>query len=706
MGEDKLKTLKNYKTPILIFLSGFIIFPVIANDITPPKANKEIVTFHEHGHDRIDPYHWLKQRENPQVLAYLKAENDYTHQQMKHTETLQHTLAEEFKNRIKQDDSTVPYRRGNYYYYARYEKDKSHPIYCRKKASLDNPEEIILDVNLLAKGHDYYDVDALRVSPNEKLLAYAEDTQGRRKYTIKIKDLTTGQDVKAPIIDTTASFEWANDSNTLFYTKQDPVSLRSNRIYQHKLSSPNKDKLIYEEKDVTFFCEISKTKSNQYLLIGSYKKETSEYRFLEANHPDNPFILFSPRIDGREYYIDHHQNHFIIRTNDKAPNFKLMQCQLDKTNFQYWQPFIPYDPSVYVENFQVFDDFLALSLRKNGMIQINIHPFNKASYDIAFDEPDYDVSVIETPEMSSNNVRFSFSSLKTPNTIYEYNTQTHQKVLKKQQEVLGGFDTKNYLTQRIYAKAQDGTRIPISIVYRKDKFVKDKNPLLITGYGSYGLSYDPTFNPYVISLLDRGFVYAISHIRGGSELGREWYLKGKLLNKKNTFTDFIDASEFLVKEGFGDATQIFAQGGSAGGLLMGAIVNMKPAFFKGIIAEVPFVDVINTMTDPDIPLTTAEYTEWGNPNDQTYYNYMLSYSPYDNIKTESYPNILVVAGFHDSQVQYWEAAKWVARLRDTTKNDHLLLLQTTMNAGHSGASGRYDRYREVAFEYAFLLGLS
>lgn len=692
----------------LAILICLTIFSVQGSEmITAPIAKKEVLTFNEHGHIRRDPYHWLKQRDNPDVLAYIKAENEYADTKMESTLSLQKKLEEEFKNRIQQDDSSVPYRKGNYFYYARYEKDKTYPIYCRKKGSLESPEEIMLDVNALAKGHDYFDVGSLKISTNENLLAYAQDTQGRRKYQIFFKDLTTGQNLKDTVVDTTADMEWANDSDTLFYAKQDPVTLRSDSIYQHKLSLPTKeDKLVYHEKDDTYSVEIFKTKSKQYLMIGSFAKETSEFHILDANHPDNAFVVFSPRQVGHEYYIEHYKNKFFIRTNENAPNFKIMQCDLDKTNIKNWQPFVTLDPAIYLEDFQVFNDFISIEERKNGLVRIKIHPMqSQAPYYIEFDEPDYDASVDDLPDMSSKEVRFTFSSLKTPTSVYDFDTKTKQKVLKKQDKVLGGFDSNNYQTQRIEAKAKDGTLVPISLVYRKDKFKPHQNPLLLTGYGSYGLSSDSTFNPYVISLLDRGFVYAIAHIRGGSELGRQWYFNGKLLNKKNTFTDFIDCAQHLEKTGYAANNKMYATGGSAGGLLMGAVINMQPQLFNGVIAEVPFVDLMNTMLDPEIPLTTSEYAEWGNPNDKKYYDYMLSYSPYDNIKPTAYPNLLVTAGYHDSQVQYWEAAKWVARLRDLKKDDHLLILKTTMNAGHSGASGRYERYRETAFEYAFLLSL-
>ena len=693
--------------------------------ITPPKAKKDNMTFIEFGHIRTDPYHWLNHRDSPQVLAYLAAENTYTDQKMAGAKQLEQTLFEEFKTRIKENDNSVPYKKGDYYYYVRYEKDKNYPIYCRKKDSLENPETIILDVNILAQGKTFYQVGNLKVSTNAALLAYAEDTLGRRNYTIRVKNLTTGEHLPDKIVGTSGNMEWANDNQHLFYTRKDPETLRPYQLYRHQLKSPeNSDQLIFEEKDDTFDLALGKTKSKRYLVLVSDKSNTSEVRIAEADNPNSPFRIFTPRQDGREYDIDHHQDNFIIRTNDGAPNFKLMECGLDNTHFDQWKPLIPYDPTVYTEDVQVFNDYLAVQERKAGLIYLTVYRFasdnnaqsinpkqarlSKVIKDktIDFNEPDYVASMIETPEMSSHELRYSFSSLKFPEAIFDYNMQTHTPVLKKQDEILGGFKTENYTTQRIFAHAPDGTAIPISLVYRTDRFKKGTNPLLITGYGAYGISSDPDFNPLVISLLDRGFVYAIAHIRGGSELGREWYLNGKLLHKKNTFNDFIACTEYCKEQGFGDPKQLYAMGGSAGGLLIGAVINQRPDLFHGVIADVPFVDLMNTMMDPNIPLTAGEYSEWGNPHEKTYYDYMLSYSPYDNIARTAYPNMLVTTGYHDSQVQYWEPAKWVARLRATKTDDHLLLLRTTMDAGHGGASGRYNSYREFAFEYAFLLSLS
>lgn len=692
--------------PIVLLLVMMAIFSVNGNEmIKTPKAKMEKVIFHEQGHEREDPYSWLSKRDAEEVLTYLKEENEFTDYSMEVTQHLQNELYEEFKNRFKEDDSSVPALDANYYYYTRYEKNKTYPIYCRKKNIQAAEEEIILDVNEEAKGHDYYNVSTIKISPNEKFIAFAEDIQGRRIYNIKVKDLSTGNEIdNVPHV--TANFEWANDSHTLLYAQHDPISLRSYRIYQHSLGLPkNQDKLKYEEIDDTYDCEISKTKSKQYLLIGCFKKDTTEFRFIDASRPENTFEIFSPRETGHEYYVEHHQNKFLIRTNHEAPNFKIMQCPISDTVFSNWVEFIPQQKDVYIENIQVFNTFLALEQRNQGLTQIKIHPFNQVQpYMIEFDEPDYIVTFDENPEMSSSFLRISYCSLKTPETIYDFDTKTKGKILKKQQEIQG-YNSNLYQTHKIYATASDGTQIPISLIYRKSMFTLAKNPLLLTGYGSYGVSYDATFNPFILSLLDRGFVFAIAQIRGGSDLGRDWYFQGKLLHKKNTFTDFITAAEHLEKEGYASTDRKYAVGRSAGGLLMGAVMNMRPSLFKGVIAHVPFVDLIGTMMDPSIPLTTSEYAEWGDPQDKVYYDYMLSYSPYDNIQSMAYPHLLVIAAYQDSQVQYWEAAKWVAKLRATKTNSNMLLLRTMMNASHSGASGRYEKYREKAFEYAFLLNL-
>lgn len=701
----------SHKTKIICIFATMISFNVQGNDmpeVTPPLAPKEVVTFHEFGHTRIDPYHWLNQRDNPQVLSYLQAENAYTDSKMQATKELQKKLFNEIKGRIKQDDNSVPVKEGHYFYYMRFENNKNYPIYCRKKDNLNNPEEIILDVNELAKSHPYYDLADFKISPSENLIVFAEDTQGRRIYNLKIKDLNTGQYLPDILTDNTANFEWANDSKTLFYTKQDPVTLRSDRIYRHQLGQDqNKDKLVYQEKDDTYNTEILKTKSKQYLMIRSSKTDSDEFQILEANHPEGAFRLFTPRQKDHEYDVEHHGDKFLIRTNKDALNFKLMQCDINKTALEEWQPLIPYQKDIYLEDVEVFDKFFALQQRDKGLVEIKIYPFNdiKKPYNIPMEEADYSAYIGQNLEFSSNQIRFVFNSLKTPKSVYDFDMQTKNKVLKKKNEVLGNFNSKDYDSQRIYAKAQDGVMIPISLVYRKDKFKPHSNPLLLAGYGSYGINYDPDFSYNIISLLDRGFVFAIAHIRGGSELGRQWYYDGRLLKKKNTFTDFIAAADHLDKSGFAAKDKIYATGASAGGLLLGAVINMRPDRFKGIVTHVPFVDMMNTMLDPDIPLTTGEYGEWGNPKEKIYYDYMLSYSPYDNIQKMNYPHILTVASYNDSQVQYWEPAKWVAKLRDYKTDQHLLLLQTLMDASHSGVSSRDGGYQQTAFEYAFLLNL-
>ncbi len=693
---------------ILISLPILTLPALAKDDILPPVAKKEIVTFHEHGETRSDPYYWLKNRDTPEVLAYLKAENDYTNFKMKPTQKLQNTLFTEFKNRIKQEDNSLPYKDGNYYYYVRTIKDKAYPLYCRKKGSLKGKEEIFLDLNTLSQNHDYFNIGNWNVSPSENLLAVTEDTVGRREYTLKIKNLDTGEYLKEQILNTGDSFEWSNDSKTLFYTKIDPTTLRSNRVYKHQLgTSPKDDVLVYEEKDTTYYTEISKTKSKKYLMIMSENHQSTEGRFLEADNPNGSFRLFSPRQKEVLYFPDHHQDKFIIRTNDNALNFKLMETPVNKTDKKNWKPFLPYQANELIEDFEIFNDFLAIELRKNGLMEIKILPFNQQTpFNIKFDEPCFYVYFGENKEISSNELRFVFTSLKTPSSIYDYNMQTKEKTLKKQTEIGGGFQSNNYESKRLFAKAPDGATIPVSLVYRKDKFHLHQNPLLLEGYGSYGITNDCFFDPFVISLLDRGFVYALAQTRGGADMGREWYEQGKLLHKKNTFTDFIATAEYLTQEGYASPKQRYATGASAGGLLMGAVMTMRPDLFNGIIAKVPFVDIINTMEDPNIPLTTNEYTEWGSPKDKIYYDYILSYSPYDNIRKAAYPNLLIVSSYQDSQVQYWEATKFVAKLRDSKMDNNLLLLQTLMQASHGGVSGRYDRYKQVAFEYAFLLNLA
>jgi oligopeptidase B len=676
--------------------------------VKPPVAKIVPKQLEKHGHVRTDNYFWLRERENPEVLQYLKAENAYTEAMMAPTQGLQEKLFNEFKTRIKQTDMSVPFRKDGYYYYTRTENGKEYPIYCRKKGSLDAPERTTLDVNQVAAGHKYCSVWPPEVSSSGKLMAYAVDTVGRRFYTLYVKNPETGEQLKDVIPNVTGNAAWANDDRTLFYTKQDANTLRWYRIYRHVLGTdPAKDQLVFEEKDPTFRCAVFKTKSKKYLMIASFQTLSSEYRYLEADNPRGSFKVFLPRQKNHEYQVDHFQDHFYIRTNLQAKNFRLMKTPVTRTAVGDWKEVIPHRNDVLLEGFEIFRDYLVPVERKGGLLQLRVMPWSgQGEHYIEFGEPAYLAYPGDNYDFDTPVVRYVYTSLTTPSSVYDYNMVTREKKLLKREEVLGGFDAANYQTERLQATAPDGTRVPISLVYRKNLRKPGKNPLLLYGYGSYGASMDAAFDPFVISLLDRGFVYALAHIRGGQELGRSWYEDGRQLKKKNTFTDFIACAEYLVREKYADPQNVFAQGGSAGGLLMGAVVNLRPDLFKGVIAAVPWVDVLSDQLDETIPLTTNEYDEWGNPNQKEYYDYILSYSPYDQVKAQNYPNLLVTTSFQDSQVQYWGPAKWVAKLRATKTDRNRVLLRTRMEASHGGVSGRYKRYQETAFEYAFLLDLT
>jgi oligopeptidase B len=675
--------------------------------VRAPAAKVIPKTLEIHGDVRTDNYYWLNDRENPDVVAYLEAENAYTDAVMAHTKPLEDQLFEEIKGRIKQDDSSVPYKLDDYYYYTRFEEGKEYPIHCRKKGALEAPEQIVLDVNVPAQGHEYFAARGLKVSSGQNILAYGVDTVGRRIYSIVFKNLETGEMLADVIPEVTATSAWANDNKTLFYAKQDPMTLRSFQIYRHVLGTdPANDPLVYEEKDEEFSTYVWKTKSKKYIFIASFQTLSAEYRYVDASSPDAAFTVFLPREAEHEYSLDHYKDKFYIRTNYQAKNFRLMETPVDKNDKKHWKNVIAHRDDVLLESFDIFRDYLVVEERKDGLIQLRVRPWSgSAEHYIEFAEPAYLAYVGENLDFNTSLLRYVYESLTTPESTYDYDMGTRKQVLLKREEILGGFDSKNYTTERLYAKARDGVKVPISIVYRNGMSKDGNNPLLLYGYGSYGYSMDAYFDAPVISLVDRGFIYALAHIRGGQEMGRWWYEDGKLLKKKNTFTDFIDCAEHLVKEKYTNSDKLFAMGGSAGGLLMGAIVNMRPDLFEGVVSHVPFVDVVTTMLDESIPLTTAEYDEWGNPNEKAYYDYMLSYSPYDNVEAKEYPNLLVTTGLHDSQVQYWEPAKWVAKLRAMKTNDNMLLLKTNMDAGHGGASGRYKRYRETAFHYAFLLNL-
>jgi oligopeptidase B len=676
-------------------------------DIDPPVAKVEAKELEFHGDVRIDNYYWLKERESPEVIEYLTKENEYTEDMMAHTKELEDVLFEEIKGRIKQTDMSVPYKLDDYYYYTRYEDGKEYPIYCRKKESLDGTEQIMIDVNELAEGHEFCSVRGREVSFDQNILTFSVDTVGRRLYTIQFKNLETGEIYPDAIPNVTGNVAWANDNKTLFYGKKDLTTLRSYQIYKHVLGTdPAQDELVFEEKDDTFSCYVSKTKSKKYLFIGSFQTLSSEFRFLDAGYPEGDFRVFLARERDHEYSVDHFQDKFYIRTNDGAKNFRLMETPLNRTAKSNWKEVIPHRDDVLLSGFEIFKDHLVLSERKNGLRQIRVMPWaGGEEHYLDFGEPAYRAYVSTNLDINTQILRYGYTSMTTPNSTFDYDMVTREKTLLKEEEVLGGFDKNDYETDRLHATADDGTEIPISIVYRKGTKKDGGNPLLLYGYGSYGSSLDARFSSPRLSLIDRDFIYAIAHVRGGQEMGRYWYEDGKLLKKKNTFTDFIDCAEYLIQESYTNSDKLFAMGGSAGGLLMGAVLNMAPELFEGVVARVPWVDVVTTMLDPDIPLTTSEYDEWGDPNKKEYYDYMLSYSPYDNVEAKAYPNLLVTTGLHDSQVQYWEPAKWVAKLRTLKTDNNRMLLKTNMEAGHGGASGRYKRYRETAFIYCFLLDL-
>jgi oligopeptidase B len=688
-------------------------------DIIPPVAEKTPKTIVTHGDTMVDNYFWMRlsdEQKNAQkpdeqtkkVLDYLNAENAYREKMMSHTDSFQNRLFEEIKGRIKQTDMSVPYKDNGYFYITRFEEGKEYPIHSRKKGSLDAQEEILLNVNNLAEGHEYYAVGGRTVSPDNKILAYSEDIVSRRQYTIRFKDLITGKNLDDVIPVTSGGITWGNDNKTIFYTKID-ATLRSFKIYRHTLGTNVKnDQLIWHEKDETFSTFIYKTKSKKYLVIGSAATLSNEYQILEADNPTGKFRMFQPRERKLEYSIDHYGDSWYIHTNkDDAQNFKIMVTPETATTKENWKDLMPYDKNIFIEGIDLFKDHMVISERKGGITQLRIRPWNgQDEHYVQFGEESYTTGTGINPDFETDLLRLDYTSLTTPNTTYDYNVKTKKLEKLKQQEVIGSFKAEDYVSERKMVKAQDGTMIPLSIVYKKG-FKKDgSQPFLLYGYGSYGASMDPYFSSVRLSLLDRGFGFAIAHIRGGQEMGRQWYEDGKYLKKKNTFTDFIDCGDYLLNEKYVAKDKLFANGGSAGGLLMGAVMNMKPEIWKGIIAAVPFVDVINTMLDESIPLTTGEFDEWGNPKDKEYYAYMKSYSPYDNVEAKAYPATLVTTGYWDSQVQYWEPAKWVAKLREMKTDKNPLLMYCNMDTGHGGASGRFRRFRETAMEYAFLLDLA
>ncbi|WP_047789582.1 S9 family peptidase [Tenacibaculum mesophilum] len=689
-------------------------------DIKAPVAEKQPTKLEKHGDIRTDDYFWMrltdaqknaevKDKQTQKVYDYLNAENAYYEEMTKETKEFQEELFQEMKGRIKEDDESVPYKKDGYFYITRYEKGQQYPIYSRKKETLEAEEEIMFNVNNEAKGYDYFQLGGLNVSPDNKMTAFATDTVSRRQYFIRIKNLETGKIYKDIIENTTGGSVWANDNKTLFYAKKDPVTLRSSKIYKHTLGSDaSLDELVYEEKDDTFGAFVTKSKSKDYIIIGSYSTVSTEYHVLDANNPDGELQIIQPRERDLEYEVAHYGDHFYIKTNkDGATNFKLMKTPVDKPGKENWVDVIPHREDTLFEDFSIFKDYLVLEERNEGLNKIRIKRWDGTEdYYLPFEEETYSAGVYGNPEFDTEVIRYSYNSMTTPSSVIDFNMKDRSKEVKKEQEVLGGkFDKNNYVSKRIWVPARDGKKVALSIVHHKDTKLDKNTPILQYAYGSYGYTINDGFSTTRLSLLDRGFVYALAHIRGSQYLGREWYEDGKMLNKKNTFTDFIDCSKYLIDNGYTSPEHLYAMGGSAGGLLMGAIVNMNPELYNGIIAAVPFVDVISTMLDDSIPLTTGEYDEWGNPNNKEYYDYIKSYSPYDQVEAKAYPNMLVTTGLHDSQVQYWEPAKWVAKLRELKTDNNMLFLHTNMEAGHGGASGRFDALKETAEEYTFFLML-
>jgi oligopeptidase B len=673
----------------------------------PPLAEIRPHEMTTHGHTRTDNYFWLREREDPQVLAYLEAENSYLEAMTREMRPLQDKLLAEMKGRIKQDDSSAPYLWQGYWYYTRYVEGGEYPLHCRRPGTMEGPEQVMFDGNALA-GDGYFSLRGVQVSPDNRLATFAIDTEGRRFFDIGIKNLDTGKIYPDRIAGVTANVDWALDSKTLFYTRQDPETLRSYQIWRHELGTPQtEDVLVFEETDETFRVSVGRTKSDRYLVISSAQTQSTECRILEADNPTGTFRVFEPRRRDHEYDIDHQGDRWLITTNFWAPNFKLMECGLSSTDMAGWTEVVGHRDDVLLEYIEVFENWLVLAERHEGLRHLKVLPMDGSpAHTIDFGEPTWAVYPAINPTMKTDELRFSYSSLTVPDAEFAYDLKTRERTLLKQDEVLGGFSSADYQAEYVRVPARDGTLVPVSLVYRKGTKRDGTSPLLLYAYGSYGYSMEASFSSNRLSLLDRGFVYAIAHVRGGQEMGRSWYEDGKLLKKMNTFTDFIDCAHHLVNQGYTSSDRLFAMGGSAGGLLAGAIMNLEPELWKGVVAQVPFVDVVTTMLDETIPLTTFEYDEWGNPGVKEYYDYMLSYSPYDQVEAKAYPALLVTTGLHDSQVQYWEPAKWVAKLRALKTDDHPLLMHINMEAGHGGASGRFRRLEETALGFAFICDLA
>ena len=712
-----------YSIIVIIMILYYFRSQIGMQDMKPPIANKNPHKNIVHGKERIDNYHWIRlsdeqksaknaegwpDTQTMEVVSYINKENEYTRNKLKHTEKLQKKLYNEIVGRIKKDDSSVPYYDNGYWYYTKYEKGKEYPIYCRKKETLENKEEVMIDVNLWAEGHDYFSLRNLSVSPNNKLLAFSVDTLSRRIYTMKVKNLETGELLGDEIHGTQGSAAWANDNTTFFYTVNNKTTLLSEHIARHQLGTmQSADQIVFTENDDSFYIGVYRTKSEKYIIIYNSSTLVSDYHILSADNPQGKFKQFSPREKEHEYSIEHYKDKFYIVTNWNAMNFRLMETFENKTEKQNWKEVISHRKDVFLNDIDVFSNYLVVSERKDGLPQIRIiNQKNNKEHYLDFGEEVFSAYTSVNLSFDTNILRYQFSSLITPASTFDYNMDSRKSILLKQSEVVGGYDSDKYQSERLYVTVRDGKQVPISIVYKKGQKKNGNNNLLLYAYGSYGSTIDPSFNSNRLSLLDRGFIYAIAHIRGSQTYGREWYEDGKMFNKMNTFNDFIDCSKFLIQNKYTDANHLYAMGGSAGGLLMGAVVNMAPDLYNGIVAAVPFVDVINTMMDPSIPLTSNEWDEWGDPRNKDEYDYMMKYSPYDNVYKVEYPNMLVTAGYFDSQVQYWEPVKWVAKLREYKTGDNELYLYTNMDAGHGGKSGRFRRYRELALNYAFLIDLA
>ena len=702
---------------IKLCVISLTLFGCMSKIKSPPSATTKPHELTMHGDTRIDNYYWMRltddqknakdlDSQTQEVVDYIAQENKYTQSNLSHTKKLQNTIFEEMVSRIKKDDESVPYLKNGYYYYSRFEKDLEYRIHCRKQGSLDAEEEIILDENALAKGYDYFSIGGMSISPDNKWLAFGVDTVSRRVYEVRFKNLKTGDILETSIENSTGSVAWANDNQTVFYTSKNETTLLGEKIWRHKLGTENSDVMVYHETDETFYNGVYRSKSGKFIIIYHSSTLLTDYQILNASNPNGEFKRFTPRDFDHEYSIDHYKDRFYITTNWKAKNNRLMQTPDNKTDISNWKEVLPHRETVHLLSLEVFKDHLVINERKNGLRQLRMINQETGNDEyIKFDEETFTSWISVNEEFDTDILRFSYSSLVTPTSTYDYNMNSGQRSLLKQDEVVGGYDSDKYTSKRMYAAARDGNSVPISIVYRKDLKKEEAQNLLLYGYGAYGNTIDPFFSSSRLSLLDRGFIYAIAHIRGGQVFGRQSYDDGKMLNKKNTFYDFIDAGKYLVTEKITNSDKLFAVGGSAGGLLIGAVVNMEPALWKGAIAAVPFVDAVTTMADPTIPLTTGEWKEWGDPRIKKYYDYILSYSPYDQITDTKFPNLLVTSGYYDSQVQYWEPLKYVAKLRDSWQGDSKLYLHMNMEAGHSGKSGRFRRYRESALEYAFLLDL-